>query len=185
MQSILSSQPFDKLLVDFYGPLPTGIFQFSYIFVIVDNFTRFVKLYPLQFANAKICVKKLTTDYFPNYGVTKNIVSDHGRQFVSKYWQTSLKKYNIQVSHTSIYHPQSNPAERVMRKLRRMFQTYYYQEHSLWPQYVLYIEWTLNNVRHESTHQTPSALFLQNSQHNPLIQFIHFPDNLSFDHNNN
>lgn len=175
LQPILSNKPLDKLLVDFYGPLPTGIFQFSYIFVIIDNFTRFVKLYPLRCANAKICIKKLTTDYFPNYGIPKNIVSDHGRQFISKYWQTSLKKYNIQVSHTSIYHPQSNPTERVMRELGRMFRTYCHKQHSLWPQYVPYIEWTLNNIRHESTHHTPSTLFLQSRQHNPITQFIQFP----------
>lgn len=177
MQSILSLKPLDKLLVDFYGPLPTGIFQFTYIFVVVDNFTRFIKLYPLRRANAKICVKKLITDYFPNYGIPKNIVSDHGRQFISKHWQTSLQKFKIQVSHTSIYHPQSNPAERVMRELGRMFRTYCHKKHSTWPQYVPYIEWSLNNVRHESTHQTPSTLFLQTLKSNPLTQFIHFPHN--------
>lgn len=84
MQPILSKKPLDKLLVDFYGPLPTGMFQFAYIFVIVDNFTRFVKLYPLRQANSKICIKKLTTDYFPTYGIPQNIVLDHGRQFISK-----------------------------------------------------------------------------------------------------
>lgn len=176
MQLILSSEPLDKLLVDFYGPLPTGICQFSYVFVIVDNFTRFIKLYPLRQANAKICVKKLTTDYFPKYGVPKCIVSDHGRQFISKHWQTSFKKYKVQVFHTSIYHPQSNPAERVMRELGRMFRTYCHQKHSLWPKYIPYIEWTLNNVRHESTHQTPSALFLKHNEHNPLAHVIQFPD---------
>jgi len=175
MQSILSQKPLEKLLVDFYGPLPVGMFQFAYIFVIVDNFSRFIKLYPLRRANAKICVKKLTTDYFPKFGVPQNIVSDHGRQFISKYWQTSLKKLNIQVFHTSIYHPQSNPAERVMRKLGRMFRTYCHQKQSTWPQYVPYIEWTLNNIRHESTHQIPSTLFLKNPKHNPLMQFIQFP----------
>lgn len=184
MQSILSNKPLDKLLVDFYGPLPVGVFQFSYIFVVVDNFTRFIKLYPLRRANAKICIKKLTTDYFPNFGVPKNIVSDHGRQFISKHWQTSLRKYNINVSHTSVYHPQSNPAERVMRELGRMFRTYCHQQHSTWPQYVPYIEWTLNNVRHESTHQTPSALFLNKSKYNPLVQCIQFPNNdLPLDYN--
>jgi len=40
---------------------------------------------------------------------------------------------------------------------------------------VPHIEWTLNNVRHESTHQTPSAFFLKHSKHNPLTQFIPFP----------
>lgn len=176
MIPILSSKPLDKLLVDFYGPLPTGMSQLSYIFVIVDNFTRFVKLYPLRTATAKICVKKLLTDYFQKYGYPKNIVSDHGRQFISKHWQTSLQRLHIQVSHTSIYHPQSNPAERVMRELGRLFRTYCHQKHSNWPRYVPYIEWTLNNLRHESTHHTPSELFLNESPHNPLTEFVHFPD---------
>jgi len=62
-----------------------------------------------------------------------------------------------------------------MREIGRMFGTYCHQKHSTWPQYVPYIEWTLNNARHESTHQTPSTLFLKNSKHNPLIQFIKLP----------
>ncbi|CAI6371805.1 unnamed protein product [Macrosiphum euphorbiae] len=62
-----------------------------------------------------------------------------------------------------------------MRELGRMFRTYCHERHSLWPQYVPYIEWTLNNIRHESTHHTPSALFLQSHQHNPITQFIQFP----------
>jgi len=119
--------------------------------------------------------KKLTTDYFPTFGVPLNIVSDHGMQFISKYWQTSLQKYKIQVTHTSIYHPQSNPAERVMRELGRMFRTYCHTKHSSWPQYIPYIEWTLNDVHHESTHHTPSELFLKHSQYNPLTQLIQFP----------
>lgn len=183
MNPILSKNPLDKLLVDFYGPLPTGVFQFAYIFVVVDNFSRFIKLYPLRRANAKICIKKLTSDYFPSYGIPKNIVSDHGRQFVSKCWQNSLSKFNIQVTHTSVYHPQSNPSERVMRELGRMFRTYCHEKHSSWPQYVPYIEWTLNNTRHESTHHTPSELFLNQSQHNPLSKVVQFPINdISPDH---
>jgi len=39
MQPVLSNKPLDKLLVDFYDPLTVSIFQFSYIFVIVDDFT--------------------------------------------------------------------------------------------------------------------------------------------------
>jgi len=62
-----------------------------------------------------------------------------------------------------------------MRELGRMFRTYCHTKHSNWPQYVTYIEWTLNNVRHESTHHTPSELFLKHSQYNPLTQFIQFP----------
>lgn len=61
-----------------------------------------------------------------------------------------------------------------MRELGRMFRTYCHTKHSDWPQYVPYIEWTLNNVRHKSTHFTPSELFLKQSQHNLLSQIIQF-----------
>lgn len=71
-----------------------------------------------------------------------------------------------------------------MRELGRMFRTYCHHKHINWPQYVPYIEWTLNNVRHESTHYTPSELFLNKPQHNPLAQFIPFPStDLSPDYN--
>ncbi|KAF0744886.1 Transposon Ty3-G Gag-Pol polyprotein [Aphis craccivora] len=62
-----------------------------------------------------------------------------------------------------------------MRELGRMFRTYCHTKHSNWPQYVPYIEWTLNNVRHESTHHIPSEIFLKQFQYNPLTQFIQFP----------
>lgn len=175
MQHVISKSPLDKLLVDFYGPLPTGVHRYSYVFVVLDNFTRFVKLYPLCKATAKACVNKLIKDYIPEYGTPKVVVSDHGRQFISHVWQTTLTKLGVQVGHTSVYHPQSNPAERVMRELGRLFRTYCNQRHSDWPKYVTYIEWTLNNVRHESTHYTPSELFLNHQKHNPLGKFVQFP----------
>lgn len=86
----------------------------------------------------------------------QNIVSDHGRQFIIKYCKLSLIKYKVKLSHTSIYHPQSFPADRVMRELGKMFRTYCHAKHSTWPQFVPYIDWTLNNIRHESTQHTTS-----------------------------
>lgn len=71
--------------------------------------------------------KKLTTYYFPNNNTPKNIVSNHVEQFISKQWQTALYKLNLNVSHTSIFHPLSNSAEKVMKELGRMFR-YYWQK---------------------------------------------------------
>jgi len=177
MQHVISLKPLDKILVDFYGPLPVGIYGLQYIFVVLDNFSRFVKLFPLRRATAKACIYKLTQYYFLQYGTPLNIVSDHGRQFISKQWQQTLKRCNIQVGHTSVYHPQSNPAERVMRELGRLFRTYCNERHNTWPQYVPYIEWVLNNVRHESTLHSPSELFLNDETPNPVSSLIDYPHN--------
>lgn len=180
IQNIISQKPLDKLLVDLFGPLPTGQYRLSYIFVILDNFSRYVKLYPLVKATAKACTGKLIKEYFPTYGTPKEIISDHGRQFISHLWQTNLNKNHIRVGHTSVYHPQSNPAERVMRELGRLFRTYCHENHNDWPQYVPYVEWVLNNVTHEATNHTPSELFLGGNTHNPIGQFVPFPESLSY-----
>lgn len=122
MVSVLSQNPLDKTLVDIYGPLPTGLFRYTYIFVVVDNFSRYVKLYPLCKATAKACLNKIVKEYIPQFGLPKVIVSDHGRQFIAKTWEQSLIKLKIRPLKTSVYHPQSNPAERVMRELADYFE---------------------------------------------------------------
>eukprot|EP00102_Acyrthosiphon_pisum_P010340 XP_008178632.1 PREDICTED: uncharacterized protein LOC103307921 [Acyrthosiphon pisum] len=76
---------------------------------------------------------------------------------------------------TSVYHPQSNPAERVMRELGRMFRTYCSEQHMQWPRYVTYIEWVLNNTVHEATGHTPQELFLKVERCNPFDTAVEFP----------
>lgn len=175
MKHVISTKPLEMVLVDLYGPLPRGCYQYVNIFVVVDNFTRYVKLYPFDKSNAKNCLSKITADYVPNYGIPGPIISDHGKQFVSHVWQNGLIKIGVKVKKSIVYHPQSNPAERVMRELGRFFRTYCSERYANWPKYVPYIEWVLNNVRHESTRHTPPELFLDSELFNPIKSIIQFP----------
>lgn len=103
------------------------------------------------------------------HGVPKIVVSDHGVQFMSKVWQNRLTELCVSVTTTSVYYPQSNPAERVMRELGRLFRTYCHESHSEWPRYVQYIEWVLNHTTHEATGFTPQELFLKENRYSPII----------------
>uniref|UniRef100_A0A182YTC7 Uncharacterized protein n=1 Tax=Anopheles stephensi TaxID=30069 RepID=A0A182YTC7_ANOST len=38
--------PFDTLHIDHFGPLPTSSLKRKYLLVVVDAFTKFIKLYP-------------------------------------------------------------------------------------------------------------------------------------------
>jgi len=62
-----------------------------------------------------------------------------------------------------------------MRELGRLFRTYCHNRHQSWPKYVGYVEWVLNNVRHESTHSTPAELFLNITEKGPLDDIVDFP----------
>lgn len=175
MRSVLSDVPLGRVLVDLYGPLPPGWNQVRYIFVVLDNFSRFVRLYPVKRATAVTVTNRMIDDYISTYGKPRCIVSDHGVQFRSKVWQKRLLDLGIPPTMTSVYHPQSNPAERVMRELGRMFRTYCHENHIEWPRHVPYIEWVLNNTVHESTGYTPQELFLSAERYNPFGDVVSFP----------
>lgn len=117
----------------------------------------------------------MVNDYIGTYGSPLCIVSDHGVQFTSKVWQTRLSALGIPPTMTTVYHPQSNPAERVMRELGRLFRTYCHENHTDWPRYVNYIEWVLNNTTHEATGHTPQELFLAVERYNPFSAVVSFP----------
>lgn len=174
MKSVLAEVPLGRILVDLYEPLPLGWNGVRYIFVVLDNFSRFVRLYPIKKATAVSVTNRIVNDYIATYGVPRCIVSDHGRQFSSKVWQSRLSEAGVPLSMTSVYHSQSNPAERVMKELGRMFRTYCHQEHTEWPRYITYIEWVLNNTVHEATGWTPQELFLSIEQYNPFSPVVNF-----------
>jgi len=92
-----------------------------------------------------------------------------------------LSSLGIPPTFTSVYHPQSNPAERLMGELGRLFRSYCSEHHSDWPTYVRYIEWVLNHTVHEATGFTPSELFLQQPRVNPLSALVEFPTGAKFD----
>jgi hypothetical protein len=181
MKSVLAEVPLGRVLVDIYGPLPPGWNSVRYVFVVLDNFSRFVRLYPTKKATAIVITNRMVNDYIATYGPPHCIVSDHGRQFISKVWQSRLSVCGVQPTMTSVYHPQSNPAERVMRELGRMFRTYCSEKHTEWPRYTSYIEWVLNNTVHESTGYTPQELFLTGEKYNPFSAVVSFPLKIPLD----
>lgn len=118
--------------MDFFGPLPMSTAGVQYIFVIQDLFSKFVTLYSIKKANTKTCLDKLTKHYFSEVGMPKRILSDNGTQFRANAWRSTLESYGVKVKFSSIRHPKSNPVERTMRELGRMFRTYCADRHTSW-----------------------------------------------------
>jgi hypothetical protein len=59
------------------------IFVQSYILVVIDAFSKFVKLCPLRRAQARISVRRVVEDFHRVVPI-KVILSDHGTQFQSR-----------------------------------------------------------------------------------------------------
>jgi transposase InsO family protein len=110
--------------VDFYGPVPSGRGGVRYLFVCLNVFTKFIKLYTLKSATTKACLQKIADDYVPHVVKPETILSDHGTQYTSRKWIDGLNELGIDVRFTPIGNPQSNPVERFTREIEKACHIY-------------------------------------------------------------
>ena len=97
---------------------------------------------------------------------------DHGTQFTSLSWKASLAAEGVKILFSSIRHPQSNPVERSMQKLGRLFRTYCAQRHTKWAPLVPYVQDCLNLTTHQSTNTTLYELRYGKSPTDKLIELF-------------
>ncbi|KAG8228940.1 hypothetical protein J437_LFUL011566, partial [Ladona fulva] len=158
MENIIPSRPGELYAVDIYGPLPRSKYRNRYVLVVIDVFSKYVNVYPLTRPTAKNCLRVLKTGFFKLCGLPKKILSDHGTQFTGSLWRRELTELGVGTVFSSIRHPQSNPSERVMRELSRVFRTYCSEKHTEWLKLIPWINVWFNEVAHESTGITPTEV---------------------------
>lgn len=120
MNQIICKQRGHKVFVDLIGELPNG--RCKWVFIMLDGFTKHVKLYPIANANARVLLQKVN-EYVKEFG-SPEIISDNGRQFTSEVWRRGLRELNVGVRYVSIFHPQSNMSERYLKEVGRVLRTY-------------------------------------------------------------
>jgi hypothetical protein len=154
MQNIIPSQPREVCALDLFGPLPKARGGNKFILVAVDVFSKFVQVYPLNKPTSKNCLYHFEK-YIAKCGKPQRVLTDHGTQFTSDTWREKLREWDIRVGYSSIRHPQSNPSERIMRELSRLFRVYCAQRHTSWPELLPDINKWLNEIPHDSTGMSP------------------------------
>ena len=118
--TLVSSQsgyPFQKLSLDFVGPLPPSKKGNTFLLTIQDTFTRWLEAFPLRAATAANVVATLNKEIFARYGLCEQIHSDRGTQFTGDLLSDVASTLSIKHTHTPAYNPKSNPVERAHRTL--------------------------------------------------------------------
>lgn len=175
LNPILPAAPAELVALDFYGPLPRARGGVKYILVVLDVFTKFVKIYALKSATTNSVLKKILGDYVTNVQKPIKILSDHGTQFTSKRWRNTLEQEGIQICFSSIRHPMSNPSERIMKELGRLFRTFCHNKHTTWIDLVPKINTWMNVVTHSSTGFTPYEMHNGVKPPRELAKLFDFP----------
>jgi len=159
---IRADYPLSLVSLDFFGPLPTGQYKFKYILVIVDNFSKYVKLYPTISTNL-ISIKKRVLqylDFISNIGKIDKILTDNATTFTSNKWIEFLNNHKIKPILTAIRRPQSNISERVNREIVCFLRVLLRNRHNGWVKYLKEIEDCINTTYHSGIDNIPYKVFL-------------------------
>ena len=103
---IKATQPYQKLDIDFKGPLPSCS-KNKYILTVVDEFSRFPFAFPTNDISAGTVIQCLSS-LFALFGYPDYIHSDRGSQFMSNEVKDFLHSRGIATSRTTSYNPRGN-----------------------------------------------------------------------------
>ena len=103
---IKSTQPFERLNIDFKGPLPSTD-RNKYFLNIIDEYSRFPFVFPCADMTSTTVIKCLCT-LFSMFGMPSFIHSDRGPSLVSEELRNFLGSRGISCSRTTPYNPEGN-----------------------------------------------------------------------------
>lgn len=96
------------IAIDFITDLPESRGN-TIILTVIDRFSKSCRLIPLPILLTAFETVEILCNYvFRLCGLPEDIISDRGPQFTSRVWAAFFKHLNINVSLTSVYHPESN-----------------------------------------------------------------------------
>ncbi|KAG8173283.1 hypothetical protein JTE90_009856 [Oedothorax gibbosus] len=105
-QLIKSTSTFERLNIDFKGPLPTST-KNRYLLTIVDEYSRFPFAFPCSDISTSTVIKVLT-NVFSLFGTPAYIHSARGTSFMSQELKSFLTSSGVATSRTTAYNPQGN-----------------------------------------------------------------------------
>jgi hypothetical protein len=165
--------PFDTIHIDHFGPLPSVNSKQKHLLVVVDSFTKFVKVYPATSTSTKEVCRALEK-YFEFYSRPSRIISDRGTCFTSTEFLDFVDKHNIQHIKNSVASPQANgQVERVNRVLKNMLGKLTEPlQHSDWTIQLKHVEYAINNTIQKSVGTSPSQLLFGVNQKGPSVDYL-------------
>ena len=103
---IKATQPFERLSVDFKGPIPSAT-RNKYLLTIVNEFSRFPFAFPCPDTSAQTVIKCFC-HLFSIFGLPSFIHTDRGAAFMSSELKRFLNDKGVATSRTTPYNPEGN-----------------------------------------------------------------------------
>jgi transposase InsO family protein len=157
LQPIVSSEPWERLIMDIKGPLVQTKAGNKYILVVMDHFTKFAVCTPLRTQTSREVADVLFREIICRYGAFRVLQSDQAADFLSKLISELCSICGISKVHSTSYHPMSQGlVERLNRTLAAALSVYVSDKQDDWDLYLPGICWGYNtSPSQQSTTFTP------------------------------
>jgi hypothetical protein len=162
------SQPMERLLMDFVGPLTWTKRGNIAILVVVDGFSKFVFFHAVKRITSAGVIEYLERWFFPTFGVPKSIVTDNATVFCCKQVKDLCFHWGVDHFTTTPYYPQASLAERVNRNLKAALKIFHHNSQDTWDDDLPWMGLAFNSAVHDSHKSTPDKLFLGRELRDPL-----------------
>ena len=165
--------PFSTIHIDHLGPIDQKNLIKRHILVVVDAFTKYVKLYATKTTSSKEAIASLI-EYFASYSRPNCVISDRGSCFTSQDFEAFLKEYHVKHILIATGSPQANgQVERVNRVLTPMLAKLTDESvGKYWYRVLHQVEYALNNTIHKTTGETASRLLFGVEQRGDAIDDV-------------
>jgi hypothetical protein len=157
--------------MDFIVGLPTTQPGYDSIWVIVDHFLKVVHFIPVKtMYNGAKPTELYITRIMCLHGVPKQIVSDRGTQFTSRFWEKLHEAMDTRLNFSSVYDPQTDgQTKRVNQILEDMLRACALKDSKGWDKCLPYAEFSYNNSYQKSLKMSPFKVLYGRKCRTPLF----------------
>ena len=149
----MPSGPWQKVHLDFYGPLPSG----EHLLVCIDRYSRYPEVKIVRSTKAASVIPRLDK-IFSVHGLPHQVISDNGPPFNSTEFARYMDTLGIQFDPTTPKWPQGNAeVERFMQPLGKAIQTAH-AENKVWQQELYRFLLQYRSTPHSTTQVPPAEL---------------------------
>lgn len=154
-----ASEPFQRVAMDCFGPMPTSTQNNTMILVIQDIFSRYVIIVPIPSSQATHIAKALVDYLICEHGCPESFFSDNA--FDNHVLHSLCNRLNITQQFAPAFHPSSNGlVERFMTSLRNMITIFMdkNRDHTNWDNHLQEFAFAYNSAVHSETGIAPFFL---------------------------
>ncbi|GBN64085.1 Retrovirus-related Pol polyprotein from transposon 412 [Araneus ventricosus] len=159
---------FTKINIDASGPLPKAPSGNRHIIIALCMSSK----YPDAFPVANLCsttIMNALLQIFSRMGFPRELQTDQGTSFMSALTTEFLEKFGVKVVRSSVYHPQSNPVERMHSTLKRILRVLRLEALPDWEKILPQSLFALRTVIHDSTGFSPAELVHGKKPRTPMM----------------